>query len=211
LVACLVLASAVAAAPSNDQIRVERRGDLLELRWSDAEERLQGTLHPAIPREGEPLSLSLHVGNFQGAEFDGPITLTFQQPGAPVLVTRTLTRQGVNWHTELTPDAPGMWELEVRYRNTRLKVLTAQVPVADQPVPRGLGWGLISLAAGTALVLGVRGVLRRIRTATAEPDSVSPAPATPAPTSAAPAASEPQSAPGDDVPAAPPADPPVSQ
>lgn len=234
LVACLVLATAAAAAPSNDQIRVERRGDLLELRWSDAEERLQGTLHPAIPREGEPLSLSLHVGNFQGAEFDGPITLTFQQPGAPALVTRTLTRQGVNWHTELTPDAPGLWELEVRYRHTRLKVLTAQVPVADQPVPRGLGWGLISVAAGTALVLGMRGVLRRIRASAAEPGGMSPAPATSAPTSASPEpgpgaappdpissaspapapsspAPEPQAAPGANAPAAPPADPPVSQ
>ncbi|WP_205525765.1 hypothetical protein [Pyxidicoccus trucidator] len=141
---------------------------MLELRWSDAEERLQGTIHPAFPREGQPLTVSLHVGNFQGAEFDGPLTLTFHQVGAPALVTRTLTRQGVNWHTELTPDASGLWELEVRYRHTHLKVLTAQLSVADQPLPRGLGWGLITVAAGTALVLGMRGVLRRIRAQASE-------------------------------------------
>lgn len=203
LVACLVLAGGVAAAPSNDQIRVERRGDLLELRWSDAEERLQGSIHPAIPREDEPLTLSLHVGNFQGAEFNGPLTITFQQPGSPALVTRTLTRDGVNWHTELTPDAPGLWDLEVRYRNTHLKVLTAKVPVADQQLPRGLGWGLISVAAGAALVLGVRGVLRRIR-ASATPE-VRPEPAA----SAAPPM--PQPTPDTAAPPAPPADPPSSQ
>ncbi|MFP2934337.1 hypothetical protein ACLESO_56315, partial [Pyxidicoccus sp. 3LG] len=156
----------VAAAPSDDQIRVERRGDLLELRWADAEERLQGTLHPVTPREGEPLSVSLHVGNFEGPEFDGPLTLTFHQPGAPTQVTRTLTRQGVNWHTELVPDASGPWELEVRYRRTHLKVLTARITVVEPPLPRGLGWGLVALAAGTALVLGVREGLRRIRAGT---------------------------------------------
>ncbi|WP_240360488.1 hypothetical protein [Pyxidicoccus caerfyrddinensis] len=177
-----------AAAPSNDQIRVERRGDLLELRWADAEERLQGTLYPALPRAGEPVTLSLHVGNFQGAEFDGPITLTFQQPGAPAQVTRTLTRQGVNWHTELTPDETGLWELEVRYRNTHLKVLTAQFTVTDPPLPRGLGWGLISVAAVTALVLGMREVLHRIRASTARPEGASGSAASPPPVSTAPPA-----------------------
>lgn len=163
LVACLVVSTLASAAPAVDQIRVERRGDLLELRWADAEERLQGTIHPALPREGEPLTLSLHVGNFQGAAFDGPLTLTFHPKGSPAQVTRTLTRQGVNWHTELVPDAPGPWELEVRYRHTHQKVLTAHFTVVERPLPRGLGWGLIILAAGTALTLGVRGVLRRIR------------------------------------------------
>ena len=175
LAACLLVASLAAAAPSQDQIRVERRGDLLELRWADAEERLQGTIHPPQPRAGEPLTLSLHVGNFQGAEFDGPLTLTFHPQGSATQQTRTLTRQGVNWHTELVPDAAGLWELEVRYRHTRLKVLTAHIAVADPALPRGLGWGLIILAAGTALVLGVRGALRRIR----GPRAPAPTPGTP--------------------------------
>ncbi len=228
LVACLLAVSSAAAAPSNDQIRVERRGDLLELRWSDADERLQGTIHPAFPREGEPLSLSLHVGNFQGAEFDGPITLTFQRVGSPVQVTRTLTRQGVNWHTELTPDASGVWDLEVRYRHTHLKVLTAHLPVADQQMPRGLGWALITLAAGTALILGVRGVLRRIRatapeagstggasgstagpsTPAATPETAT-APPSPPTTSEPPPASAPPASVAPPAPAAPPAATPV--
>jgi hypothetical protein len=192
LIACLLVAPLAAANPSSDQIRVERRGDLLELRWADAEERLQGTLHPAQPRAGEPLTLSLHVGNFHGPEFDGPLTLTFQREGSPAQVTRTLTRRGVNWHTELTPDAPGVWELEVRYRHTHLKVLTARVPVMEPPLPRGLGWGLIILAAGTALVLGVRGALRRIRA----PEQQAPSPAGASDSGASPA---------------PPADPPSGQ
>ncbi|NPC86996.1 hypothetical protein HPC49_53555, partial [Pyxidicoccus fallax] len=135
------MAGAALGAPANDQIRVERRGDLLDLSWSDAEERLQGTVHPLHPKAGEPFTLSLHVGNFEGPEFDGPITLAFHPAGGPAQVTRTLTRQGVNWHTELIPDAPGEWELEVRYRNTRLKVLNARLTVVDPPLPRGLAWG----------------------------------------------------------------------
>ncbi|QSQ28247.1 hypothetical protein JY651_24550 [Pyxidicoccus parkwayensis] len=198
---------------------MERRGDLLELKWSDTEERLQGSLHPAIPREGEPFTLSLHVGNFQGAEFDGPLTITFQQPGSPALVTRTLTREGVNWHTELTPDAPGLWDLEVRYRNTHLKVLTARIPVSDQPLPRGIGWALIITAAGTALILGVRGVVRRIRASSTGPGEVSAPPAAvassaapaqdarPAAADTAPPASEPTPVPDSDMSTAPPADP----
>jgi hypothetical protein len=162
LVACLLVAgSAGAAAPG--QLRVERRGDLLELRWSDAEERLQGTIHPAQPREGEPLSLSLHVGNFQGPEFDGPLTLTFHQVGSPSQQTLTLQREGVNWHTQLTPDDAGTWELEVRYRRTHLKVLTAHLTVASRPLPRYLGWTVVGIGAAVALALGLRGLLRRAK------------------------------------------------
>ncbi|MFY2563768.1 hypothetical protein ACN469_39630 [Corallococcus terminator] len=135
----------------------------MELRWADAEERLQGTLHPALPREGEPAMLSLHVGAFQGAEFTGPLTLTVHMKDSPSQVTKTLTRDGVNWHTELTFDEPGLYELEVRYQNNHLKVLTGYVTVASRPLPPGLSWGLLILASGTALVWGVRGAMRRMR------------------------------------------------
>ncbi|NOK22437.1 hypothetical protein HMI50_36045, partial [Corallococcus carmarthensis] len=46
---CL-LALHAAAAPAPDQIKVERRGDLLALSWRDAEDQLQGVLTPALPR-----------------------------------------------------------------------------------------------------------------------------------------------------------------
>ncbi|QSQ16635.1 hypothetical protein [Myxococcus landrumensis] len=143
---------------------MERRGDVLELRWADAEERLQGTLHPASPREGEPSMLSLHVGAFEGPEFAGPLTVTFHLKDAPAQqVTRTLQRDGVNWHTEVEFEEPGLYELEVRYQNTRLKVLTGHLTVAAQPLPPGLSWGILALSAGTALALGVRAMVRRVR------------------------------------------------
>lgn len=184
LIACLLATGALAVTPGADQLRLERRGDVLELRWADAEERLQGTLHPALPREGEPAMLSLHVGAFQGAEYTGPLTVTVHLKDSPAQVTKTLTRDGVNWHTELTFDEPGLYELEVRYQNTHLKVLTGHITVASRPLPQGLSWGLLILASGTALVWGVRGALRRLKppaSPASTPDSVeAPASATPA-------------------------------
>lgn len=216
LVAWLLVAGTAAAAPAPSHVRVERRGNLLELRWSDAEERLQGTIHPAQPREGEPLTLSLHVGNFQGPEFDGPLTLTFHQVGSPSQQTLTLVRDGVNWHAQLVPDAAGPWELEVRYRSTHLKVLTAHFTVASRPLPRFLGWGLVALGVGVALALGLRGLLRRPRP---PPEAGTPAPeAGPAsPTSPAPAPVDPVDPPpaagaeGSAPPSSAPADPPAGQ
>ncbi|WP_228557320.1 hypothetical protein [Myxococcus sp. AB025B] len=163
LIACLLTTGAVAATPGADQLRTERRGDVLELRWADAEERLQGTLHPALPREGEPAMLSLHVGAFQGAEFTGPLTLTLHLKDSPSQLTRTLTYDGVNWHTPLEFDEPGLYELEVRYQNTRLKVLTGHITVASTPLPRGLSWALVLGGSGLVLALGVRGALKRLR------------------------------------------------
>ncbi len=154
-----------------------------------------------MPREGEPISVSLHVGNFEGPEFDGPLTLTFHPVGSPTQQTKTLKREGVNWHTELTPDEPGPWDLEVRYQGTRLKVLTARFSVASTPIPRGLGWGLVLVGAGAALALGVRNVLRRVKASGAPPADPS---AAPPPSSEAPPA-KPDASP------APPAEPPSGQ
>ncbi|AGC44292.1 hypothetical protein MYSTI_02976 [Myxococcus stipitatus DSM 14675] len=166
---------------------MERRGDVLELRWADAEERLQGTLHPASPREGEPSMLSLHVGAFEGPEFTGPLTVTFHLKDSPAQqVTRTLQREGVNWHTQVEFDEPGLYELEVRYQNTRLKVLTGHLTVAAQPLPPGLSWGILALSAGTALALGVRAMVRRVKSSA--PTSPPPAPLPVAPPESAEAA-----------------------
>ncbi|MCP3060684.1 hypothetical protein LXT21_18015 [Myxococcus sp. K38C18041901] len=179
MIACLLTTGAVAATPGADQLRTERRGDVLELRWADAEERLQGTLHPALPREGEPAMLSLHVGAFQGAEFTGPLTLTLHLKDSPSQLTRTLTHDGVNWHTQLEFDEPGLYELEVRYQNTRLKVLTGFITVASTPLPRGLSWALVIGGSGLVLALGVRGALKRLRgtPAPTEPSDVDAPPA----------------------------------
>ncbi|WP_338867367.1 hypothetical protein [Myxococcus stipitatus] len=168
---CLIGTAALAAAPGVDQIRLERRGDVLELRWADAEERLQGTLHPAFPREGQPAMLSLHVGAFEGPEFTGPLRVTFHLKDSPTQVTRTLTRDGVNWHTQLEFDEPGLYELEVRYQNTRLKVLTGHLTVASQPLPPGLSWGFLALSAGVALTLGVRAMVKRVKASASPPAS----------------------------------------
>src|SRR5574340_411038 len=50
----------------------------LTLGWNDAEDRIQGAVSPAEPRVGRPMQVSVHVGTDQGADFDGPVTLSLR-------------------------------------------------------------------------------------------------------------------------------------
>lgn len=168
LVACL-LGLRAGAAPAADQIDVERRNDVLQLTWKDAEDRLQGAFYPAVLRPGEPIQVSLHVGSFQGLDFDGPLTLTFQQEGSPTQETRTLTRGPVNWTTTFTPPEAGTWRMSVRFRTTRLKVLHARFGVQAPPLSPTLAWSLLGAVALGALALGTRALFRR------EPPAAPPA------------------------------------
>lgn len=155
------------AAPSDnplakpDRIAVDKRGDVLELSWSDTEERLQGAISPEVPREGEPLKVLLNVGSFQGAEFSGPITVTLREDGSMHGLVKTVNKGAVNWTTEFIPERSGPHQLDVSFRTTRLKVLHADFEVAPSLVPRFFLWGLVGLMAGLALLLGVRSLLRK--------------------------------------------------
>lgn len=83
VVATCLLTLHAAAAPATDQIQVERKGELLSLSWRDAEDQLTGLLTPALPRPGEPLRLTLSVGNLQGPPFQGAVTVAFSRKACP--------------------------------------------------------------------------------------------------------------------------------
>ncbi|GMU08166.1 hypothetical protein ASNO1_44190 [Corallococcus caeni] len=157
---CL-LALHAAAAPAPDQIKVERRGDLLSLSWRDAEDQLQGVLTPAVPRPGEPLRLTLSVGNLQGPPFQGAVTVAFSREGVPGQVTRTLTRDAVGWSTEFVPDEAGAWDVDVRFLTTRPKAAHARFTVSEPPVPPWVWRVLLALAGGLLLVRVLYAVTRR--------------------------------------------------
>ncbi len=167
LVASVLVATAAAANPflsqpkeQLDRIALEQRDDLLELAWSDAEDRLQGSLHPAVPRVGEPLQVVIQVGSFQGADFEGPITLTLREEGSIHGKTVTVARGERNWQATFLPETTGLHRLDVSFRTTRYKALHAAFQVESSRVPRLLAWGLLGLCAVGLIGYTVRNLLK---------------------------------------------------
>jgi hypothetical protein len=144
-----------------DRISVERRNQVLELAWSDTEDRLQGSIQPDLPREGVPLKVFLNVGSFDGPAFDGPVTITLREVGNTHGQVQTVKKGAVNWAATFTPERSGPYQLDVSFRTTRLKVLHADVEVTDRPVPRFVLWALVGLVVTLALGYGIRSVLRK--------------------------------------------------
>lgn len=144
-----------------DRIATDKRNNVLELSWSDTEERLKGSIAPEVPRVGEPLKILLHVGSFDGAEFQGPLTLTLRKTGETLGQTKLVTRGPVNWTAEFTPEEEGRHTLSVSFRTTRLKVLNADFSVAPSVVPRFILWGLLGVSALLAVALTIRSLVRQ--------------------------------------------------
>lgn len=143
-----------------DKIDVERHEDGLALAWSDAEDRLKGSILPNTPREGQPLRVSLQVGSFEGEDFNGPLILTLREAGANHGTSVTVARGEHNWEATFTPEHEGAYLLDVTFISTRHKSLHAAFDVAPSQVPRMLGWSVLGL--GCLLLLGytVRNLLK---------------------------------------------------
>jgi hypothetical protein len=154
-----------------DAIEVSPHDEVWGLTWSDTEERLQGSLRPVPPRQGQPLHVSLDVGSFEGAPFEGPLILTLREAGATHGQSLTVKRGEHHWEATFTPESSGPHLLDVSFRTTRTKALHAAFEVGGSPVSRTVGWG--ALAVGVLALLGytVRGLLRTERS---EPRSPSP-------------------------------------
>ena len=207
LVAGVLLATATAwagprvGAPPTDRITVDLHEDVLELSWSDTEERLQGGIRPAHPRAGRPLTVSLEVGSFEGEDFTGPLVLTLREAGANHGQSITVKRGERHWEATFIPENPGPHLLDVNFRTTRAKFLHAAIEVGPSPVPRLLGWSMLALLGLVIVGYTVHGLLREQR----KPAPQTPPEATPPPAAAAPPSPEPSAGPAPD--AAPPPSP----
>jgi len=167
LLACLLLATGATGQPLEtpgqppDLVKIHPQEESLELSWSDTEDRLQGSVRPLVPHTGEPLHVILHVGSFEGAEFNGPLTLSLREKGATHATSVTVTRDGRYWRASFTPESSGPHVLDMSFRTTRHKLLHASLQVEPSPkVPRLVFWSI--LGAGLVLLLGysVRNLLR---------------------------------------------------
>jgi hypothetical protein len=162
----LWLASAALADPPpldrspTDRIDVEAQEDVLTLSWSDAEERLQGSIRPANPREGEPLQISLQVGSFEGESFEGPVILTLREEGATHGQSLTVKKGAQHWQATFTPEQDGPHLLDVSFRTTRHKALHAPLQVRQSRLPLTLGWAMLGLGCLALIGYTVRGLLR---------------------------------------------------
>lgn len=150
-----ILVASAGALPSA-QVGVQVSGDVVQLSWADAEDRLQGSVRPVRPRAGEPLSVSLHVGAFEGRPFDGPLTVTLRKVGETHGQTVTVAREGEAWSTSFVPAEEGPHMLDVSFRSTRHKLVHARLEVAEAALSR-LPWFIVLGAIAAALLaLGVR-------------------------------------------------------
>lgn len=192
-----------------DQLQVTRRDDLLELSWSDAEEKLQGSIRPANPHAGQPIDVVIQVGSYEGAPFEGPVTVTLREAGAQYGDTVTVKRGERHWQTTFTPEHSGSYQLDVSFRTTRHKAVHAAFEVGVSPVPRMLGLGVLGVGVLLALGFGVHGLLRGDKPEQRTPvtEETAPAPETPS----APPASEAPPPPTTPAAEAPAAAPPVPE
>ena len=146
-----------------DEASVERGPAGLSLEWKDTEERLRGTLHPAAPVVGEPIEVVLHVGSFDGPEFNGPLRVSLRPLNATMGETVTVTRSSseVSWQTRLVAPSAGPYTLEVGFRTTHNKLVHAAIDVREAPLSRWPWLVVVGVVSALALGLGVRSVLRK--------------------------------------------------
>lgn len=149
--------------PTLDQATVVEAAGQGELSWGDAEDKVTGSFSPFSPREGGELDVVARVGNLQGPEFAGPVTLTLKPVGQPQSDSKTVTPdpKAKAWAARLQVGGPGEYVLEIAYTTTRHKVVRAAVKVGEAPLSRWPWYALVAAAAGVALTLGVRAVLKR--------------------------------------------------
>ena len=155
--------------PAREPIRTVIHGDeYTELSWSDAEDRLQGSITPSQPRAGEPMRVSLDVGSFQGEPYRGPVVIALRRSGETAEDTRTVAFDGKGWNAQFVPRDDGPYALDVSFRTTHYKALHGALTVSEARLPRITLWLVVAAASLGALAYGLRLALRKDK-ATAKP------------------------------------------
>lgn len=137
-------------------LKIELSGAVQTVNWSDAEDRVRGTISPVTLHAGQPMKVSVSVGAFQGEEFAGPVTFSLrpiEDIGGADTVTVKRGPGEKAWAHEFIPREAGEHRLEISWRTTRLKVARGTVMVERAFVPPWVGWTI-----GVSLVVLTVGV-----------------------------------------------------
>lgn len=152
------------AAANASELTFDPQRKSINVAWSDVEDRIQGAITPLKPVVGQPFTVSVHVGSFEGRDFDGPVTMTLKpagQMGSVDSVTVTRAPGEKTWAHRFTPAQTGMHTLELSFSTTRLKVARGALLVGEPLLPPWFGWVVGGIVVGAGLGIGVFLVLRR--------------------------------------------------
>lgn len=145
-----------------DVVQVIRGQASYDLQWADADDRLQGTVRPLDPVAERPVELSVMVGTFQGAEFNGPVTMTMRCPEWSETKTVSRAKGERAWFASFVP-ARGDAEcnVDVGFTTTRHKLLHFKLAVLPAPLSRLPWYFILGALLLAAFGFGIRAIFKK--------------------------------------------------
>ena len=143
-----------------DELTAMRGNAVWDLEWSDAEDRVHGTFQPLDPIAERPLTLSLMVGTFQGAEFDGPVTVSMRCDEWQDSRTVRRAKGERAWTVTFLPQGSGTCGIDVSFTTTRRKLLHLKTAVDPAPLSRVPWFVILGALVIAAFGFGIRAVFR---------------------------------------------------
>lgn len=133
--------------------RVQPDKNGLSFDWSDAEDRVRGTISPAELSAGDPFTVSVAVGSFASGDLDGPVTLGIEQVGGTFKALETVApakTQPRVWNATFTAPDPGSYVIKVAFKSSHQKSLRGPVEVGMGRVSArmAMGFGASVVLAG---------------------------------------------------------------
>lgn len=131
--------------------------------WADQEDRVRGTVTPPELAAGSPLQVSIAVGAFASGDFDGPVTVTLEHLDGSWRELSTVHPAPMVprvWNATFTPPASGQHRLEISFRSTRVKSISAPLEVGMGRVSTPLALGLASALVLAFVAVGLLQLFR---------------------------------------------------
>lgn len=135
----------------------------LSFDWSDAEDRVRGTVSPRELSAGDPFTVSVAVGSFASGDLDGPVTLGIEQVGGTFKALETVApakTQPRVWNATFTAPESGSYLIKVTFKSSHQKSLRGPVEVGmgrvSPTTAMGVGAAIVlaALAYGLFLLFG---------------------------------------------------------
>ncbi|MFO0600132.1 MAG: hypothetical protein U0228_32790 [Myxococcaceae bacterium] len=139
------------------QLEIKPNNAGLTFDWSDTEETLRGTITPANPHVGEPVTVSATVGAINGPEFTSPVTFSIRPLAAMGSTNgQTVPRNDSRvWSATFTPEEIGDYRVEISWSSTHHKVVRGVFTVNEGGLPKWFSYVVGGGAIAIALAIGL--------------------------------------------------------